>query len=148
MADGEDLTIGGTPGDRQQRGDGAGGDVLRRLEAGRPAVGGEVAGPVVLDLPGGEALPLAGVVLAQLRIELDRPDAELVGDDLGGAPRPLEVARHDEVEDAEPARRLGCLALTQLRQRRVGLALPAAGRVPRRLPMADQQDASGHDERG
>ena len=98
-----------------QRSEGTDLNVLLVLEAGWPAVLVEVIRPARVDLGPGQALPLAGMVLAQPLVELDRADPELAGDDLGGAPGPLEVAGDDEVERARVARRLVRLRLARAR---------------------------------
>ena len=114
------------------------------------AVGGrrvEVAGPVALDLGAGEARPLAGVALAQARLEHHRPHAERLGDDQRGLAGPL---RGRTPRWRRPRRGCGpaCsgLVAAEVGERRVGLALPAAVGVPLRLPVADEQHA-GHGER-
>src|SRR5690606_25739018 len=89
----------------------------------------------------GEPLPLAGVALLEAGVDLDRPDPDGLGDDLGRHPGALQVAGDDGVDGAQVLGRVGGLVAAQVGQRRVGLALPAADRVPLRLPVAGDEAA-------
>ena len=111
------------------------------LEARRSAAVLEVAGPGVGDLVLGQALPLARVTLAEAGVDQHGADADQLGDDLGGGPGPLEVAGHHGVDGADVLGGVGRLVEADLRQRWVGLALPAPEGVPLRLAVADDQDA-------
>ena len=126
-----------------------GGGAGQQLVVGLPPVGRaldavlEVAGPALLDLRAGEARPLAGVALAEVRVEDDGADAELAGEDRGGLGRPVQVGGDDGVDRAECPGRVVGLGPPEVGQGRVGLALPAAVGVPLRLAVAHEEDP-GH----
>ena len=91
-----------------------------------------------------EPRPLAGVALAEQRLGDDRTDAERLADDERRLGRPLEVGGDDRVDGADPLGGVDGLLATEVRQRRVGLTLPAAEGVPLGLSVAGQQHA-GHE---
>jgi 3-oxoacyl-[acyl-carrier protein] reductase len=99
---------------------------------------------VGLDLGGRQARPRADVDLAQVSVD-DHVDAELFTDDCGGLVGPPQIARVDGVDllVPEPVRELAGLLASALVQRRVGVALPTALRVPVRLSVPRQEDR-GH----
>jgi hypothetical protein len=111
------------------------------LEGRRPAPIVQVARPRLGDLGLRQALPLAGVALAEAGVDQDGPDPDQLGDDLGRDPGPLEVAGHDGVDRAHPLRGVGGLVQAQLGEGRIGLALPAADGVPLGLAVADDEHA-------
>ena len=104
----------------------------------------EEPGPPGFDLGAGAALPAAGVPLAQPHVD-DRIEAEPRADELGGVAGPLQVGRverHHAVDRRRVGRGRG-LVDPDVAERRVGLPLPAPVCVPRRLAVADEEDA-GH----
>ena len=113
------------------------------LEARWALVVVDEAGPAGVDLLAGQPRPLAGVALAQERLDHDRADPDGLADDGRGVGRPLEVGGDDDVDGADHRRSHPGLAATEIRERHVGLSLPAPERVPLGLAMADEQH-SGH----
>jgi len=95
----------------------------------------------------GEPIPFTDVVLAQGRFEGNRPRVtELLCDQFGGEPSPVQVrtgnlARLQTRRSERPARLRG-LFYPELRKRGVRPTLPAAGCVPDRLGMADDEETA------
>ena len=97
------------------------------LVARGPAARLEGSRPALLDLGAGVALPLAGVALAQPRVDAARRRRRSLGDDLGGAPGALEVGRPDRVDGVDVRGGVGGLLLAQ-RRRAEGRPDPASDR--------------------
>ena len=127
---------------------------LLRLGAGRHAPRiGAVAGPELgvplLALAARQALEDAERALAQLPVDDELGDAQDRRGRLGGLPRPSEIARMD-ARDVAPAQQLpegARLTVSDVVQLDVGVALPAAFAVPRRLAMAGEIENSSHVEK-
>ena len=122
--------------------EGAGQHLVVVLEAVRPAMVGQVAGPPRLDLVAVRPGPLSCVSLPEAGIGTEgRPDCG--GDDLRRAQRPRQIARPDRIHAGKPATADSGLPAAELAERRVGVALPPADGVPRRLAMADDEHTGG-----
>ncbi len=104
---------------------------------------GQQPGVALVDLGPTQPGEGPGVALAEVRVDGDGPGA---GQQLGRAPGPLQVRRHDPVRQRGGGRGGGGLLPAPVGEGRVGLALPAAVGVPRRLAVADHEDArrTGH----
>src|SRR5579875_2730830 len=99
--------------------------------------------PAQLDLGSGQAAPSADVELAQGRLSdylrdgaAARPSRSMTGQQLAGSPGPRQIRGDDQLEahllpQSFPG--LEAQGFPCLRQRRVGLSLPASRGVPRRL---------------
>ena len=106
-------------------------------------------GQPVVDLGAGAALPLAGVALAQARVDDRRRGRARTPTSSRGVAGALEVGRVERVDavDRIGVGRGGGLLYAEVAERRVGLPLPATVGVPDRLAVADEQDA-GHRREG
>ncbi len=109
----------------------------------RSPIGFQISGVFLVYLFSGQAGELPDVPFDQLGGQ-DRPvAAPRLGDDLRADASPLKGGRRHRVGWFETGRDLGCLSPPEVRQRGVGLTLPAPGRVPGGLPVTEQQE-SGH----
>jgi hypothetical protein len=108
------------------------------FEAGQPL---RVAGR---DLGAREPRPASEVELAQAAAA-ERLEPERARERPGRLERAREIARNDELEalPGELGRERRRLGPPARRERRVALALPAAGRAPARLGVADERDLRG-----
>ena len=127
---------------------------LRQVgERGREAVndrlvGFEVRGTLVpleksgvrrFDLFHGQTLPFAHISLTKSWVRWKKFDPEAMADDVGRRACPLEVAACENVERAEFLDRGMSLSATQIRERRVGLALPTSLCIPLAFSMSDDE---------
>ena len=142
MADDEDRAARMGVVHRCQPVEGAGEHLAVVLEAGRPAVLGQVAGPPRLDLVARAPGPLSCVSLPEAGIDTEGQTC-FGGDDLRRAQRPLQIARPDRIDRWQTRYRGSGLPAAELAERRVGVALPPADGVPRRLAMADHEHTGG-----
>lgn len=144
VADHQDLAAGVLGGDVGQRRHESLRGIVIWLEPVGSSTFGEVTGPACLDFVARETFPRADVDLAEALVDLDRSDAEKFGDDLGGQPCALKVARPHGIEGAQQLRCCNRLELTGAVERRVGLTLPAADGVPFALAVPhDEQTGVG-----
>lgn len=104
------------------------------FETGRSSIRRQVAGPIAIDFVRSETLPFAGVVLAPTFVDGHAITTNDIGDQSSRDTSSFQIARHDGVEGRafrcqQSGRRFG-LRHAEIGQRRVGLPLPTAQRVP------------------
>lgn len=101
----------------------------------------QLAGEVLLNLRPGVATPIADVQLPQSRISFQRQRKSL-GEGLCSVCCTLQIAGQQRCnrDIRQSARQILCLLASELAQRRVGLPLPSASRVPFALCVPNQID--------